>query len=491
MNEKKKEYFTSRWGFVLSLIGVAIGAGNIWRFSRVVAQNGGGSFLIPWIVFLFVWSIPLIIAELAIGKLTRKAPIGAMIQTGGKSFAWMGAFIACVATGILFYYSVVVGWGFSYFFFGLFGEFEKTSTLQIWNHYSHSLQPLFAHFFSILIGCFIIYKGIVHGVEKSNKFLMPALFFMIILICIRAITLPGASDGLRYLFTPYWADLMKPKIWLEALTQNAWDTGAGWGLLLVYAGYAKKEESITVNGSLTALFNNVISLIMGITIFSTIFALEHQTGVKSLIEGDGSTNTGLTFIYLPQLFQEIPGGPFVHRLFSSLFFLAFSFAALSSMISMVQLTSQTFEELGLRRNKAILLTGFLGFLFGTPSALSSTFFDNQDWVWSVGLILSGLFISIGVMRYGATKLRKTVINSSPDDFKLGPFYTFVICFLIPLQALILLGWLLYQGIYAHVEWWNPFLFNTTGTLLFQWGIALICFFALNRWFVKKYKQNSF
>src|SRR4051812_27083881 len=108
MTQEKKEYFTSRFGFILSMMGVAVGAGNIWRFSRVVAQNGGGSFLIPWVIFLFLWSIPLMIAEIAMGKMTRKGPVGALALTAGRGFGWMGAFITIVATGILFYYSVVV-----------------------------------------------------------------------------------------------------------------------------------------------------------------------------------------------------------------------------------------------------------------------------------------------------------------------------------------------------------------------------------------------
>lgn len=469
------------------MMGVAVGAGNIWRFSRTVAQNGGGSFIIPWVIFLFIWSIPLILAEIALGKLIRKAPIGALAKTAGPKFGWMGAFIALVTTGILFYYSVVVGWGLRYFLYSVTGTLSKsTDHHALWHSYTHSLQPLFFHFVAILVGCYIIYKGITKGIERSNKILVPSLIVIIVIIAIRAVTLPGALEGVAYLFTPNFADLLNYRIWIEALTQNAWDTGAGWGLMLVYAGYTHRKDSVTVNGCLTAFGNNAISLLMGVIIFATAFSLEHQWGIQSLISGEGSTNTGLTFIYLPKLFFELPGGVGVHTTFASIFFLAFSFAALSSMISMLQLTAQVFNELGIKRNGSILLTGFLALILGAPSALSMAFFDNQDWVWSVGLIVNGLFIAFGVIRFGANRFRKQAINACPDDFKVGKVYNIIISVLVPAQGIILIGWYFYQSItQIDTTWWNPFHVYSVGTILFQWGIALITFLILNKWIVKK------
>ena len=492
MSKKPQEFFTSRWGFILSMLGVAVGAGNIWRFSRIVAQNGGGSFIIPWVVFLFVWSIPLIIAEIAMGKLCRRAPVGTITEVAGRRFAWMGAFIALVTTGILFYYSVVVGWGCRYFFYSVTGYLTKTTDHEaIWESFTHSLQPLYFHFASILMGCYVIYKGITKGIERSNKILIPILLLIILLIAIRAVTLPGAMEGIAYLFTPNLKDLLNFNVWLEALTQNAWDTGAGWGLLLVYAGYVHRKESVVINGSITALANNAVSLVMGVIIFSTAFALESQEGILQLIEGQGSTNTGLTFIFLPQLFQAMPGGPYVHTLFSSIFFFAFVCAALSSMISMLQLTMQVFHEMGVSRNGAILLTGAISLLLGAPSALSMAFFENQDWVWSVGLIVNGLFIAFAVVRYGTDRFRQEAINSSPQDIKVGKFYNILIGVLIPAQGIVLICWYFYNSI-VHIdpEWWNPLRMYSVGTILLQWGIAIIAFLLLNKWLVNKTLSNK-
>lgn len=492
MQKQKSEYFTSRGAFIISMLAVAVGAGNIWRFARVVAQNGGGSFIILWVIFLFVWSIPLIIAEIALGKISRKAPIGAFAIAGGKSYGWLGAFVALVATAILFYYSVVVGWGFSYSYFAISGQLGLSSDYTaFWDSYAHSYKPLIAHFCAIAVACGIIYKGVVKGIERSNNILIPLLIFMILLIGLRAVTLPNSWEGIRYLFTPHLADLLNFEVWIAALTQNAWDTGAGWGLLLVYAGYARKKESIIVNGSLAAFGNNAISLFMGVTIFAAVFSLEHQAGIDALISGEGATATGLTFIYLPQLFTQMPGGPFVHAALASLFFIAFSFATLSSLTSMVQLAVQTITELGMRRNAAILITGLAALLCGAPSALSLAFFDNQDWVWAIGLIMSGLFFAIVIIRFGVDRFRTEVINTSPDDFKLGKFYNYFIGVLIPVQAVLLLGWYFTQSI-LHLdreEWWNPFRIYSVGTIILQWGLALLVFFLLNRWLVRRTLQH--
>lgn len=487
MSEKKEEHFSSRLGLILSLMGVAVGAGNIWRFSRIVAQNGGGSFIIPWIIFIFIWSIPLVIAEIALGKRMRRAPIGSVSLSAGPKFGWMGAFIALVTSGILFYYSVVVGWGMRYFLYSATGTLvQSTNTYALWDNFVHSLQPVYFHLVAIVFGCIIVYKGINRGIEKSNKVLMPTLFAIILIIAVRAITLPGAWEGINYLFTPHLEDLLNYRIWLQALTQNAWDTGAGWGLLLVYAGYASRKESVTVNGALTVFGNNTISLIMGMTIFSTVFALENHLGIKELISGEGSTNVGLTFIYLPKLFQALPGGSALQSLFATLFFLGFVFAAFSSIVSMLQLTSQIFHELGLKRLFAVILTGLLALLFGAPSALSMSIFENQDWVWSIGLIVNGLFIAFAVMRYGIDKFRKEAINSAPGDFKLGRGYNWIICFLIPGQGLLLIGWYFYQSLTEmDAKWFNPLHINSLGTILFQWGIGLALFILLNKWIVKK------
>lgn len=488
---KQGEFFTSRWGLILATLGIAVGTGNIWRFSRIVAQNGGGSFLIPWVIFLFIWSIPLIIAEFAIGKSTRLGPMGAIAKTAGKKFGWMGAFIALVSTAIMFYYSVVTGWCIKYFVSAASGDLLSASNhMDYWNSFTSGFLPLAFHLIAIFLGSFVVYRGIVRGIEKVNKVLVSTLIIILFGLFIRAITLPNAMEGIKYFFTPQLEYILDYKVWLNALTQNAWDTGAGWGLILTYAIYMKKKEDIPVNAALIGFGNNSISLIAGITIFSTVFALSSVDAMAQVSES-GPANTGLTFIYLPALFKNMSGSLVVNSIFASAFFLALSFAAMSSLISLIELTTRTFIDFGFNRKKAIILVGSLGFLFGIPSALDLTFFANQDWVWGVGLIVSGAFIAFAINKYGVDKFRTEIINGFGSDAKVGKWYNFLIRLLIPVQAIILLGWWLISSFSWDPEWWNPFHAENAGTCLFQWGIVLLIFYLFNKYFMRKiFTENA-
>ncbi|MBL1212311.1 MAG: sodium-dependent transporter [Ignavibacteriae bacterium] len=482
---KQAEFFTSRWGLILATLGIAIGTGNIWRFSRIVAQNGGGSFLIPWVVFLLVWSVPLIIAEFAIGKSTRSGPIGAITKTAGKKYSWMGAFVAFVPTAIMFYYSVVTGWCIYYFYSTVSGNlFNANDHLVYWNNFSSGYLPLLFHFIAISIGAIVVYRGIVKGIEKVNKFLVSSLIIILLILLIRSVTLPNSIEGIKYLFSADLDQMLNIKVWLNALTQNAWDTGAGWGLILTYAIYMKKKEDITLNAALIGFGNNSISLIAGIIIFSTVFSLSSIDAMEQISQS-GPANTGLTFIYLPKLFAIISESMFVNSIFAALFFLALSFAATSSLISMIELTTRTFIDFGLPRKRAIIFVAALGFLLGIPSALSSNFFANQDWVWGVGLILSGAFISFSIIKYGINKFRVEIINGEGSEIKIGKWYNVIIGFLIPLQVIVLLIWWLVSSASWDPEWWNPLNTENAGTCLFQWALVISLFLIFNKYLSKK------
>ncbi len=478
------EFFSSRWALIIATIGIAVGTGNIWRFSRIVAQNGGGSFLIPWVIFLLIWSVPLIIAEFAIGKSTRFGPVGAIAKTGGKRFAWMGAFIVFVSTAIMFYYSVVTGWCLRYFFSAISGNlFNTKDQLVYWNEFSSSLQPLVFHFVAMAFVAFIIYRGVTKGIEKVTKFMVPSLLGILIILFIRAVTLPGAIDGIKYFFTPDLSTILDYKVWLNALTQNAWDTGAGWGLILTYAIYMKKKEDISLNAALIGFGNNSVSLLAGITIFSTVFALSSVDAMQQISQA-GPANTGLTFIYLPQLFAKISSSYVINVFFASIFFIALFFAAVTSLMSMVELSTRTLIDFGLKRQKAIIIVAVVGFVLGVPSAINLDFFANQDWVWGVGLILSGAFISFSIIRYGVDKFRTEIINGYGSDVKIGKWFNFVISILIPIQVVVLIAWWLISSVSWDPQWWNPFHSLNTGTVLFQWIIVLAALIFLNKTMVK-------
>ncbi len=552
----RAQTFTTRWGMMLAMLGMAVGTGNIWRFPRIAAANGGGSFLVAWVCFLLLWSVPLLLVEFAMGKGTRYGTVGAFTRLIGERFAWMGAWVAFTATAIMFYYSVVAGWTFRYFWAALTGELEREIPGALWSSFAESGWSVGTHALAMAIGVFVVARG-VRGIELAASFLIPSLFVLVILLAARAVTLPGASGGLAFLFTPNWSDLADARIWLEALTQNAWDTGAGWGLALTYAIYMRRNEDTALNSFVLGFGNNSVSLLAGIMVICTVFAvgpalatqiasspagferaitaypgLERQleAGIESpaaweaaerlgvrldaeaipgffannavavedrleiarasgVLDGDAvahavlaSGNNGLTFIWVPQIFQTLPFG----RGLTVLFFLALAFAAITSLISMIEMATRILVDGGLSRSRAITFVGSFGFLLGVPSALSMAFFDNQDFVWGVGLMLSGFFFALAVMKYGVSRFREQFINTTSSDIHVGRWWDWAI-YLVLVQAVVLMVWWMWQAtdltdLRGTV---TPFSSFNVGTLLVQWAMALGAFLLMNRWLVRR------
>src|SRR5690606_38389556 len=225
-----------------------------------------------WVCFLLLWSVPLLVVEFTMGKATRTGPIGAFSTLIGRRYAWMGAWVAFTATAIMFYYSVVTGWTIRYFVAGVTGELEGEIPGALWAEFAGSGAAVLTHALAIAAGVFVVARG-VRGIERAASVLIPSLFVLVVVLAVRAVTLPGAEGGLAFLFTPEWSDLGRASVWLEALTQNAWDTGAGWGLALSYAIYMRQREDIPLNSFLLGFGNNSVSLMAGIMVICTVFAV--------------------------------------------------------------------------------------------------------------------------------------------------------------------------------------------------------------------------
>ncbi|MEL6252203.1 MAG: sodium-dependent transporter [Bacteroidota bacterium] len=504
--------FSSRWSMMLAMLGMAVGTGNIWRFPRIAAKNGGGEFLIAWIVFLFLWSIPLILLEFGMGRKTRSGPIKSFVNLMGPKFAWMGAFVVFVASAIMFYYSVVAGWTVRYTVASLVGEIPGAVPGTFWTEFISSFVPVLTHALMIGLAIFVVAKG-VKGIEKVTNILMPTLIGIILLLTIRALFLPGASEGLSYLFSVDWAELGNPTIWIEALTQNAWDTGAGWGLVLCYAIYLREKEDTALNAFILPTTNNILSLLAGIMIFSTVFSImpglvEQSQTNPELLQGLGSLKTeiengadyspellkntifsagneGITFIWMPQLFKMMGFG----QIFMFLFFLALAFAAFSSLVSLVEVATRAFVDMGMERKKVIRWIGLVGFLMGVPSALSMDFFANQDWVWAVALMVAGLFFTLSIRKYGIRKFREEQINHPDSQIKVGRWWDIVIGYIAPLEMILLMAWFFYGNISANPDsWYHIFSTDNTGTVLFQFALVIGVLLLLNKWMVKKIEE---
>jgi len=475
-----KEFFTSRWGFIFAALGMAIGTGNVWRFPRIAAKNGGGAFIVAWIVSLFLWSIPILIIEFGMGKKARRGVIATFGKICGKRYVWMGSFVAFCSMAIMYYYSVVMGWCLKYFTASFSDTIFNVTSSEYWNGFTSEFQPVLFHFISIFIVSVIVYMGVIRGIEKVNRILIPSIFLLLVILAVRAVFLPGAERGLNFLFNPQWEKLLHYQVWIEALTQSAWSNGAGWGFLLTYSIYIREKEDIVLNSFLTGLGNNSASLLSAIVILCTVFAV---LPMHDALEAVGSGNIGLTFIWVPMLFEKIPGG----FLFMGLLFLGLTFAALSSLVAMVELAVRIFIDMGFKRDKAIYIVASFSFVLGIPSALSIGFFYNQDWTWGLGLMVNGFFMAFAVIKYGVADFRSNIINVAGNDIYLGKWFDIIVKYIIPVEFFILITWWFYQSItvFDREGWWNPFHISSIGTCIFQWGFIIVSLLIFNKWIASK------
>ncbi len=453
-------------------------------------------------MFLLIWSVPLILVEFALGKFTRYGTVGSFARIMGRKYAWLGAWVAWTAIAIMFYYAVVAGWTIRYTVASVLGQIGAERPGALWERFAYTPTAVFYQAIAFGLGIVVVARG-VKGIEAATKILIPSLFVLVIVLAVRAVTLPGAQHGLNFLFTPHWGDLAHPKVWLEALTQNAWDTGAGWGLVLTYAIYMRRHEDTVLNSFMLGFGNNTVSLLAGIMVLCTVFSVVPQLASSLSAQPDslsafpaladavrngqqltpdmirgaivGAGNEGLTFTWVPQLFARMPAG----RFFMILFFLALFFAAWTSLISMIELTVRVLMDGGMARARAIGVVGILGFLLGVPSALNRDVFSNQDFVWGVGLMISGFFFAMAVLKYGVRRFRDTLVNTPDADIHVGVIWEWVIR-LVVLEAVVLVVWW-----FINVRNENPWGAFGIANMVVQFLVAGTALFLLNGWMVRR------
>jgi neurotransmitter:Na+ symporter, NSS family len=499
----KTEEFSNRWGIVLASLGMAIGAGNLWRFPRLAGQYGG-AFLILWILFLLIWSIPILMAEFSIGKKYKKGVIGSFGSVADKGLTWGGFFITVCTLGIAFYYAVVTGWALQYLGLStqnLFAFITGSKTIAIhlqedpnylenhWESISNgNWTTIGLYIAAIIAGIFLLIKGIQNGLEKANKVLIPSLFALLIVITVISLNMENGYKGLEYMFSVNVSHFSNPTIWIEALSQSAWSTGAGWGLIMTISSYSRKKEDVVLNTFISGFGNNTASIMAGMAILPAVFALAVNEG--EAISFLQSGNQALTFTIIPKLFSTITGG----AILSFMFFLAFFFAAFSSLLPMLELFISNLKDMGLTRKTAALRTAVFCIVFGFPSAYSLNFFNNQDWVWGIGLIISGLLIMIVVLRYGVRKFKEDYIDTDSDFNVPVKYFAVALSFNVVL-AVVLIYWWMSRG-YSEYPWfdangnWNVFDVYSNASIVTQWGLAIVIGLLLNKYLYRKFVKEG-
>ena len=411
---KSRALFGSKFGVIAAAAGSAIGLGNIWKFPYITGVYGGASFLFVYLAFILAIGLPVMLSELVIGRNTRKNAFGAFKKLApGSPWSLIGSFGVGAAFLILSFYGVVAGWSIKYIVFSVFNSFKGSSPEEISTIFKGFIEsptePLAFQIIFMLMTGIIVIIGVQKGIERYSKILMPILLVLIIILDIRALTLKGAGEGLKFLFHPDFSKLTFEGI-LSALGHAFFSLSLGMGTLITYGSYIRKNNNLVETAIQVTVADTVIAILAGIAIFPAVFAFN--------IAPDNGV--GLIFQTLPNVFLKMPGG----YIFSILFFILLTIAALTSAISILEVVVAYFsEELKINRRVSTILATALITLLGIICSLSMgifsgytffglNFFDLLDFI-SANILLpvGGMFIALFIgWRIGKFKVLKEVAH---------------------------------------------------------------------------------
>ena len=347
--------FTSSLGFVLAAVGSAVGMGNIWLFPYRVGQYGGGAFLIPYFIFVALFSYVGLSGEFALGRLTGTGAMGSldyvMKSRGKKGGKILGIIPLLGVLGIAIGYSVVVGWVLRYTAGSVTGSILTGDSQSFFDALAVNFGSVPWHLIAVVFTVVILIFGVASGIEKLSKFMMPAFFILFLIIAVRVAFLPGAAEGYLYLLRPDWSYLLKPETWVMAMGQAFFSLSINGAGMLIYGSYMKKEESILRHAGMTALLDTLAALLAGFAIIPAVFAF----GI------DPTSGPSLMFVTLPQVFAQMPGG----QIFALLFFVSVFFAGITSLMNMLEACGEALSStVKLSRRAATLIVGVVTFVPG-------------------------------------------------------------------------------------------------------------------------------
>ncbi|MDL2284189.1 sodium-dependent transporter [Oxalobacter sp. OttesenSCG-928-P03] len=350
----------SRVGFILAAAGSAIGLGAIWKFPYVTAQNGGGAFLLLFLVMVFTLGIFIMIAEMAVGQISQQSPVGAYRYFGGRSWSIVGYIGVVCGFLILSFYSVVGGWTIFYIVKS-FGDTILTSDAvrlkAIFDGFiTDPVEPLWYHAVFMALTAGVVLAGVQKGIERVSKSLMTLLFFLILVLIVRSLTLPGASEGVMYFLMPDFSKVNAGMV-LEAMGLAFFSLSLGMGCMMTYGSYVSNETNLANSAACVVGLTTAICILVGLMILPAVFAF-------GLNPAEGS---GLTFIIMPAVFSHLAGG----QLFAILFFFLLFVAALTSSVSLMEVVTSFFiDEFDMPRIPVSIVMAILMFVVGIAASLS-------------------------------------------------------------------------------------------------------------------------
>ena len=402
--QENREQWSSKTSFILAAAGSAVGLGNIWKFPYIAGENGGAAFLFIYLICIMLIGLPILNIEILLGRTTKKNPVGAFVALSDSKFwKYVGILGVFASFTILSFYSVVGGWSLAYTYEALIGTFNTSAFdnpssagefFDLKN--SNALWVLGYHTLFLSMVVIILLSGVRAGLEKASKFLMPILILILLILVVQGLILPDANKGVSFLFQPDWSKINGQTI-LLALGHAFFTLSLGMGAMMTYGSYLSDNDDVVNASYLVAFLDTVIAVFAGLAIFTVVFSSGY----------DPTAGPGLVFHVLPPLLSDLVGG----YVFALLFFLLLSIAAVTSGISILEVSvAYLVDEQKFSRKKAVLIMASLVYLAAIPCALSFnlladstidfqgkpfTFFDIADYLASnVLLPLGGLFLAI-------------------------------------------------------------------------------------------------
>ena len=442
-----RESWSARSGFIIAAIGSAVGLGNIWRFPYVAYENGGGAFLIPYLIAIFAAGLPLLFMDYAVGHKYRKAPPTAYKKLmNSEALGWWQVMVTLL---IGIYYASVLSWAGSYMFYSIGQQWGTDTEKFFFTSYLQNGEGLALGFVpTLFIGLvivwavvmFILYGGVKKGVELSNKIFIPLLLILFSILVVQALRLPGAVDGLNAFFTPNWEAMANYKVWLAAFGHIFFSLSVGFGIMLTYSSYLKRKTNLTGSGLVVALANSSFEILAGIGIFAALGFMAYSAG--SSVDEVVSGGIGLAFIAFPKIISSLGAGG---DLFGFLFFASLTVAGVTSMVSILQVPIAAFQDkLGWSRKRAVTIIAggsaiVSTILFSTHSAI--TFVDIIDYFANnIGIVGGGLLSIILVTWFRRPLLKELQQHVNQySSIKLGLGWNILLTIVTPLSLLVALA----------------------------------------------------
>ena len=439
---QRRELFSTRGMFIFAAMGSAVGLGNIWRFPYVAFENGGGAFIVPYLIALLCAGLPLLVFDYTIGHRYRgSAPLSLRRLLGkpGEAIGWWQVLVCVV---IALYYAVVVAWAAMYTLFSFTRSWGDDPTSFFVGDFLHVSDDVHVGI-DLVPGVFVpqllvwalvlivLVLGVKRGISMANLVLMPLLIVMFLALVVSSLFLPGAVDGLNAFFTPDWSALLEPGVWAAAVGQIFFSLSIGFGIMVTYASYLKRRSDLTGSGAVVAFANSGFELLAGIGVFAALGFMAAAQGTT--VEDQAAGGVGLAFMAFPAIINAAPFG----EVLGVLFFGSLTFAGLTSMISIVEvIIAAVRDKLGVRRVPATVLVVLplaVVSLLLFPTTTGLHLLDVVDEFVNKFGILAGAFVAVVAVAWVARRLPRLRRHvDAVSSIRVGPFFYVFVGAIVPL-----------------------------------------------------------